>query len=115
MSAIWKFLSFLFIFTSSVTSGAHLPRKFKADVHTLQMVQLVSFMDIQLTLEIVFQEYYSLSTVVSFQIFRAGDRSPLTQYPNDGHKNITFWYRYADGFGALTKVWAASDAYTYAE
>lgn len=49
----------------------------RADIDTLEMVQIM---------------------------FRHGDRTPITQYPNDPLKDEKLWYPYAEGFSSLTKL-----------
>jgi lysosomal acid phosphatase len=61
---------------SLVSSARTFERKLKADINTLELVQI---------------------------LFRHGDRTPITQYPKDPLQNASLWFPYADGFEALTK------------
>jgi lysosomal acid phosphatase len=60
----------------SVTFCAIPTRKDRADVETLELVQIM---------------------------WRHGDRTPIVQYPKDPLQNESLWYPYATGFEAITK------------
>lgn len=93
-------LGFGLLAVVSVAGRSVIPTgKDKADVDTLQLVQIVRFRRFYMN-----ETKYLYFNFLFLQMWRHGDRTPIVQYPNDPLKNETLWHPYATGFEAITKV-----------